>query len=62
MNQLLDNDTHWYISVVVGCGVITFYSLPDAVPFLVRMTMTVLAQVGIGVMLRSAAQELNHDF
>ena len=26
----------WYIAVIIACGFITFYSLPDAMPFLVR--------------------------
>ena len=38
------NNAHvWYIAVVIACGIITFYSLPEAVPFLMRLTLTVLA-------------------
>ena len=38
----------WYIAVIMACGFITFYSLPDAMPFLVRLTMMVVTQVAVG--------------
>ena len=38
----------WYIGIVMACGFITFYSLPGAMPFLVRLTMMVVGQVVAG--------------
>ena len=37
-----------FIAKVMACGFITFYSLPDALPFLVRLTMMASAQVALG--------------
>ena len=37
-----------FIAKVMACGFITFYSLPDAMPFLVRLTMMVATQVAVG--------------
>ena len=56
MNQI-DANTVWYVAVVMACGFITFYSLPDVVPFLGRLTMMVLAQASIGLALRSREDE-----
>ena len=44
-----DHDTAGYVAVVMACGFITFYSLPDAVPFLVRLTTMALTQAGFGM-------------
>ncbi len=37
-----------FIAKVMACGFITFYSMPDAMPFLVRLTMMVVTQVVVG--------------
>ena len=37
-----------FIAKVMACGFITFYSMPEAVPFLVRLTMMVATQVAVG--------------
>ena len=39
-----------YIGVVTACGIgiLTFYSLPDAIAFLVRLAMMVAAQIAAG--------------
>ena len=37
----------WYIAVITACGFITFNSLPDAMPFLVRLTMMASAQIAV---------------
>ena len=37
-----------FIAKVMACGFITFYSLPDAMPFLVRLTMMAAGQVVAG--------------
>ena len=62
MFRRINNADAWYIAVVMACGFITFYSLPDVVPFSGRLTMMALAQFGIGVMLRSAEKDPNDDF
>ncbi len=38
----------WYIAVIIACGFITFYLLPDAMPFLVRLTMMASARIAVG--------------
>ena len=38
----------WFIATVMACGFLTFHSLPDGIPFLVRLTMMVAAQVVVG--------------
>ena len=38
----------WFVGIVVACGFITFYSLPDGIPFLGRLTMMVATQFGLG--------------
>ena len=40
------------IAKVMACGFITFYSMPEAVPFLVRLTMMAVTQVAVGKTLR----------
>ena len=37
-----------FIAKVMACGFITFYSIQEAVPFLVRLTMMVVTQVALG--------------
>ena len=37
-----------FIANVMACGFITFYSMPEAVPFLVRLTMMASAQIAVG--------------
>ena len=37
----------WYIAVITACGFITFNSVPDAMPFLVRLTMMASAQIAV---------------
>ena len=47
-----------FIAKVMACGFITFYSMPEAVPFLVRLTMMVATQFVVGKALqRKYAQE-----
>lgn len=57
----INNDTAWYVAGVMACGFITFYSLPDVVPFLVRLTMMVVVQAGVGTVLKSAEQKGNDE-
>ena len=38
----------WFIATVMACGFITFHSMPEAVPFLVRLTMMVAMQFVVG--------------
>ena len=44
----------WFIAAVMACGFITFYSLPETMPFLVRLTMMVALQFAVGRALRRA--------
>ena len=37
-----------FIAKVMACGFITFYSMPEAVPFLVGLTMMVVMQFVVG--------------
>ena len=37
-----------FIATVMACGFITFYSLPDGIPFLVRLVVMVAAQYVVG--------------
>ena len=47
-----------FIAKVMACGFITFYSMPEAVPFLIRLTMMVVTQFVVGKALqRKHAQE-----
>ena len=46
-----------FIAKVMACGFITFYSLPDAMPFLVRLTMMAVTQIAVGPALRNADPE-----
>ena len=39
MNRLIRNESAWYIGAVMACGFIVFYSQPDALPFLIRLTI-----------------------
>ena len=43
-----------FIAAVMACGFLTFYSLPDGIPFLVRLTMMVAMQATVGRALRRA--------
>ena len=36
------------IATVMACGFLTFYALPDRIPFLVRLTMMVAVQFAAG--------------
>ena len=36
------------IATLMSCGFLTFYALPDRIPFLVRLTMMVAVQVAVG--------------
>ena len=42
----------FYIATVMACGSLTFYSLPDAWPFVVRLTTMVAMQVAVGKVLQ----------
>ena len=44
----IDTDTAWHIAVVMACGFITFYPLPDILPFSGRITTMVLMQFVVG--------------
>ena len=48
----IDNGTTWHVAGAMTCGFITFYSLPDGVPFLVRLTMTVTMRLVLGTAFR----------
>ena len=50
-----------FIAKVMACGFITFYSLPEAVPFLVRLTMMVATQVAVGKALQREQKALSND-
>ena len=41
-----------FIATVMACGFLTFFSLPDGIPFLVRLTMMVATQCAVGKALR----------
>ncbi len=43
--------------MVVAYGFITFYSLSDGMPFLVRLTMMVVVQIAADLPLRNATVE-----
>ncbi len=47
----------WYIGAVMACGFITFYSLPEIIPFLGRLTMMALVEGSIGFAFRETKQE-----
>ena len=51
----------WYIAVIMACGFITFYSLPDVTPFLVRLTMMVVTQIAVELTLRNADPEQDDE-
>ena len=61
MFRRIDPQDAWYIAVVMACGFITFYSLPDAVPFLGRLTMMVLTQISVGLVLKDKEKDLNDE-
>ena len=49
--RLLRSETYTsglLIAAVMACGFLTFYSLPDGIPFLVRLTMMAATQVAVG--------------
>ena len=48
MTSGINRTDAWYIAVIIACGFITFYSLPDVTPFLVRLTMIASAQIAVG--------------
>ena len=41
-----------FFATLVSCGLITFYSMPDGVPFLVRLATMVAVQIALGKALR----------
>jgi len=41
-----------YIAAVMAIGFLMFYSLPDGIPFLVRLTMMVATQYAVGKAMR----------
>ena len=41
------SQTALYIAMVMAIGFLTFYALPDGIPFLVRLTMMVATQVAV---------------
>ena len=45
-------ETGAYVALVMAIGFITFYSMPEGVPFLVRLTMMVTMQIVVGKALR----------
>ena len=47
-----------YIAVVMSCEFSTFYSLPDGMPFLVRLTMMAASQTAVGRTLRGTGINL----
>ena len=53
MYRRINTADAWFVGIVVACGFITFYSLPDVVPFLVRLTMMVALQFAVGRVLQS---------
>lgn len=50
--RIVSNAPGSYIALVMACGFLTFYSLPDGVPFLVRLTMMVATQIAVGKAVR----------
>lgn len=54
MNRLTRNENAWYVGAVMACGFIMFYSLPDVLPFLIRLTTMVATQVAVGEALKKA--------
>ena len=61
MLRRINNADAWYIAVVMACGFITFYSLPDGIPFLGRLTMMVLTQISVGLVLKDKEKDLNDE-
>ena len=50
-----------FIAKVMGCGFITFYSLQDAMPFLVRLTMMAVTLITVGLALRNVDPEQDDE-
>ena len=50
-----------FIAKVMACGFITFYSLQDAMPFLVRLTMMAVTQITVGLALRNVDPEQDDE-
>lgn len=49
MNQRAERiETGAYTALVMAMGFLTFYALPDGIPFLVRLTMMVTTQIAMG--------------
>ena len=65
MTQLNDfiarRSTALYVASVMVCGFLTFYSLPDAVPLLVRLAAMVAIQYGMGRALQRSQQLQGED-
>ena len=49
------------IATVMACGFLTFYSMPDGMPFLVRPAIMVTTQFALGIALRQADKDLNDE-
>ncbi len=54
-------DPQEMIAVIMACGFIAFYALPDAVPFVGRLTMMVLTQISVGLVLKDKEKDLNDE-
>ena len=53
LKALLNADeTRLYFAAVVACGLLTFHSMPDTVPFLVRLLTMALVQFTVGMAVR----------
>ena len=48
MTRNVDRGDAWFFAAVMACGFLTFYSLPDEIPFLIRLTMMVTMQFAVG--------------
>ena len=51
MFRRFNNKDAWYIAIVMACGFITFYSLPDVIPLLGRLKIMALVQARAGAAL-----------
>ena len=46
-------ETGAYVALVMAVGFITFHSLPDGIPILVKLTMMMITQTVLGKTLRA---------
>ena len=49
-------ETGGYIALVIAIGFITFYALPDGIPFLVMLSMMVATQYALGSLAQRRAR------